>query len=458
MKRSTIRMSVNHPSSDVIKKIINLHSTSKGVTLGLYNRYDQEGLEIQKRTMPDPKKPNNKLPHDYRGYIINQAVGYLFGKPISYQIDKMKYDEKKHKTFTEHLASFNTLNVIDDLDNELGKLTSICGYAARLLYVDKSGTERTMNLNPWEVVFIQEKNEISHAIRYYKVPVTVGNEQKERTKVEWYDSTNIYFFIENEDGKFVADQEDNKDVKPHMFDYVPIILFQNNNEEKGDFEKVEALIDAYDKNRSDSVNEVETFANAYMKFKGTTVDQETIDKAKQTGAFEVDDNGDVDFITKNINDTFVENTRKNMNEDIHKFSASVDMTDEKFSGSAQTGESRKWKLIDLENKAGTKARKFGKGLREQFKVLCSAWSKKEIHINYLDIFWEFKRNLPIDLLYVADFASKLKGIHSDRTVLEQIPYIDDVDYELQLMEEEKAELIDLDNVPEDDDDKDEDIE
>ena len=52
-----------------------------------------------------------------------------------------------------------------------------------------------MNLNPWEVVFIQDKNEISHAIRYYKVPIVVGNEQKERTKVEWYDSTNIYFSL-----------------------------------------------------------------------------------------------------------------------------------------------------------------------------------------------------------------------------------------------------------------------
>ena len=81
--------------------------------------------------MPDPKKPNNKLPHDYRGYIINQSVGYLFGKPISYQIDKVKYDEQKHQTFARHLAEFNTLNVMDDLDSELGKLTSICGYLCK---------------------------------------------------------------------------------------------------------------------------------------------------------------------------------------------------------------------------------------------------------------------------------------------------------------------------------------
>jgi SPP1 family phage portal protein len=434
MKRSTIRMNIQELTSDVIKQVIEEHRVSNTTTLGLYKRYDQEGVSIQSRTLSDPKKPNNRLPHDYRGYIINQVVGYLWGKPISYQIDKLKYGEKETEAFNELLSRFSVLNVVDDSDNELGKLTSICGYAARLLYIDKEGEERMIVIPPWEAVFIQSNDGSKYGMRYYPVTVQEGIEQKERTRVEWYDSTHVSFFMENVHGDFIQEEEG---MKEHAFDYIPLILFQNNDEEKGDFEKVETLIDAYDKNRSDSVNEVETFANAYMGFKGVNVDEETIQKMKQTGGIEIDENGDVFFITKNINDTFVENTRKNLNEDIHKFSASVDMADEKFSGSSQSGESRKWKLIDLENKAGTKSRKFSKGLREQFKVLCSAWKKKGVNLDYLYIYWEFKRNLPIDLLYIGEFASKLKGIHSDRTILEQIPYIDDVSYELELMQEEK---------------------
>lgn len=443
MRRSTIRMSVDQPTNEMIKEIIKQHSSSKNTTLGLYQRYDQEGIAIQSRTFTDPKKPNNRLAHDYRGYIINQVVGYLWGNPISYQIDKLKYDEKNHQAYSDKLSNFSILNTIDDLDSELGKMISICGYAARLLYIDTDGIERVMNLSPWEVMFIQDKNRITHAMRYYEESYRENNEQKKRIRVEWYDDAYVSFYVENKDGNYVLDDEEKK---LHLFGDVPVILFQNNDEERGDFEKVETLIDAYDKNRSDSTNEVETFANAYMKFKGVTVDQEVIDNAKQTGAFEIPEDGDVDFITKNINDTFVENTRKNLNEDIHKFSASVDMADEKFSGSAQSGESRKWKLIDLENKAGTKARKFGKGLREQFKVLCSAWQKKGTNLDYLNIFWEFKRNLPIDLLYVGDYAQKMKGIHSDQTLLAQIPYIDDVQYEQQLMEQEKEGLVNLDNI------------
>jgi SPP1 family phage portal protein len=432
MRRSTVRMAVTEPNNQIIQQVIAEHRPSSTLTLGLYKRYDQEGLDIQSRTMPDSKKPNNKLPHDYRGYIINQVVGYLWGNPLSYQIDKLKYGEKEFDQFNERLSRFSVLNAVDDADSELGKLMSISGYAARLLYIDKDGEERMANIPPWEVVFVQSNDGTQYGVRYYKVTTQEGKTQRERTRLEWYDHKYVSFFMENDQSDFILEE-----VKEHAFDYVPLILFQNNDEEKGDFEKVEQLIDAYDKNRSDSVNEVETFANAYMGFKGVNIDEETIEKMKQTGGIEIDENGDVFFITKNINDTFVENTRKNLNEDIHKFSASVDMADEKFSGSSQTGESRKWKLIDLENKAGTKSRKFSKGLREQFKVLCSAWNKKGINIDYLYVYWEFKRNLPIDLLYIGDFASRLKGIHSDRTILEQIPYIDDVDYEIRLMEEEK---------------------
>ncbi|MEK5070518.1 phage portal protein [Sporosarcina sp. FSL K6-1508] len=448
MKRSTIRMTVDEPNDAIIKEIIKQHTASKNITLGLYQRYDQEGVPIQSRTFKDALKPNNKLSHDYRGYVINQVVGYLWGNPISYQINKVRYGENEYEAYDDALEDFNTLNVIDDLDSELGKLASICGYASRLVYIDTDGVERVMNISPWEAVFIESKNKTTHAVRYYTEKYYEGKEEKERTLVEWYDSTNVSFYVKSEKSgnSFVLDDEG---VKPHLFDHVPLILFQNNDEERGDFEKVEMLIDAYDKNRSDSTNEVETFANAYMAFKGVTIDSETINEMKQTGGIEIDENGDVFFITKNINDTFVENTRKNLNEDIHKFSASVDMNDEKFSGASQSGESRKWKLIELENKAGTKARKFGVGLREQFKVLCSAWSKKGIALNYLDVFWEFKRNLPIDLLYIGESISKLKGLHSDQTLLGLIPYIDDIEYEQQLMEQEKSAYIDLDNLPPD---------
>jgi Phage portal protein, SPP1 Gp6-like. len=126
--------------------------------------------------------------------------------------------------------------------------------------------------------------------------------------------------------------------------------------------------------------------------------------------------------------------------DIHKFSASIDMADESFSGSAQSGESRKWKMMDLETKAANKQRKFEKGLRQQFKIICSAWQKEIPGIDYLNISWVFTRNTPQDLTYIADFAQKMNGIHSRQTLLDKIPYIDDSEYEMELMKKERDEF------------------
>lgn len=79
-----------------------------------------------------------------------------------------------------------------------------------------------------------------------------------------------------------------------------------------------------------------------------------------------------------------------MNQNIYKFSSSVDMSDESFSGASQSGESRKWKLLSLEFKAITKERKFTTGLRSMFKVISSSWNTKGIELNYLDVFLRLK--------------------------------------------------------------------
>jgi SPP1 family phage portal protein len=44
--------------------------------------------------------------------------------------------------------------------------------------------------------------------------------------------------------------------------------FENNKEKQGDFEKVESLIDAYDKIISDGVSEIEAFRMAYLVLSG----------------------------------------------------------------------------------------------------------------------------------------------------------------------------------------------
>jgi SPP1 family phage portal protein len=103
-----------------------------------------------------------------------------------------------------------------------------------------------------------------------------------------------------------------------------------------------------------------------------------------------------------------------------------------------SGEARKWKLLGLENKAITKERKFTGALINQFKVLTSAWRKKGVDIQPTDIYWEFHRNLPVELSMEAATTSNLMGKVSEETRLSLLSFIDDPKWEMEKMAQEQA--------------------
>jgi len=417
----------------------------------MFDEYNGE-TEIRKRpirTGDSSHKANNKLPNDYRGIIIDQALAYVFGKSIDILIGK-PYDENEKVIKT--LSDFKIENKIDDLDYETGFYAANCGYGTRLLYIDETGGIRVMNVKPWEAIIINSQTieEPQYAMIYYLVDVfEAGNPDNKKSVyyVEWYDKENVYYYRENalNSGSYIVDPEAVKPSQKHGFDGIPVIKYKNNNIEKGDFEKVGDLIDAFDRVLSDSQNEIEDFRNAYMIFKGVMPDVATLVKAKETGAFGSDDKDfDISYLTKTINDTFVQNQKKTLNENIYKFSKRVDMSDENFSGSGQTGESRKWKLLALENDATIKEKKFRSANMEMYKLLCTAWdkSRKAPRDMYLALSYQFTRNLPVDLVYYGDVLTKYWGKLPIETIYSLLPFIEDPEEETAFFEEEKQANID----------------
>lgn len=398
-----------------------------------HDYYSAKRLEINHRSFEDSTKINNHLNNDFMGNIIDQVVGYMFGKNIMYGINQENYSDKQYKEYMSALDSFIIRNNLYDLDAETGKMAAICGVAYRLCYIDKNGNERVMSVNPWEVVLLQENDETLYGLRYYK---GYNERGKETIFAEFYDERDIYYFESNN-----ATAKTNFSLiskEPHLFVGVPLIEFLNNEEKLGDFDKVKSLIDAYDRLVSDTQNELEEFRQAYMIFDGgAEITKDVILSARQSGAFSLPEGSKAYFLTKQIDVNTLEYQKKTLETNIYKFSQSIDMSDENFSGGTQSGESRKWKLIDLENKAMTKERKFTRALNNQFMIICSSLQTKELAIDYLDVYFSFRRSLPVDLEYLAKVATELKGTVSQKTILELLPFVDDVEYELNQLEEEK---------------------
>ena len=80
-----------------------------------------------------------------------------------------------------------------------------------------------------------------------------------------------------------------------------------------------------------------------------------------------------------------------------------------------------------------------------FKLLASAWKKKQINIDPLQCFIEYKRNFPLDIAGEADAAQKLinTGMPKEYAWEQSLSFIngDDMEYIMALIEQDKNESL-----------------
>jgi SPP1 family phage portal protein len=444
-----IELSGRKATSDLINVIIKDHLLDYTRMLNNYGRYSMKtsAIPILNRSYQDKDKVNNKLNNDYFSKIIHGKLGYFLGTPIGYE----------STTNNDGLQLWLKENNYEDLDLETIKYSAICGIGARLLYIDKLGKEKIMNLKPYEVIFIYDRSiesEIQYAIRYYNFDVYNEKlEKKTIIKVEWYDDTNITFYRQSTEkdmnGNVIYELDPDEPInpKPHMFKKVPIIPFPNNEELLGDADRVVNLIDDYDRMISDISSEMGQFRNAYLLLTGASIDQPTLDKIKQTGIFHISDPGqggvDLRFVTKDLNSIPTNDHLERLKKNIYDFSMSVDFTSDQFY-SQLSGIALAYKILDLETKCSILEQKTRKSLRKQFEVLSTAWSIK--NIKYDNINYTFTRNLPVNLTEEVDNTVKLKGLVSELTRLSQLSFVEDPEQEIRDMEKEQAESVNLEEI------------
>ena len=408
----------------------------------------------------DPNAINNKLKNNYRGYIVDQQVGYFMGKPISYNLDAEEYKDKKYQDL---LKSLRITNHFEAIDKSIARKCSINGLGYRLLYFNKKSEIRIMNLEAYEARVIKDMSldEVQYGIRYYKVYRVIKDNngklvESELTRVEWYDNLNVWYFIETgENSKLFALDEDAKEEnedrveignpQPHLFETVPIVEFDNNEFALNDFKNTESLIDSYDLLLSNNQDEIDAFRLAYLVIMGAAIEANQIEEIKKSRVLQVKNafgkEIKIEYLTKEVNDVFHRNQEETLNQNIMRFSQTVDFYDQAFSETS--GEARKYKLVSMENKAGDKQTEMTKSLQTQFKITCEGWRLVNgIDINYEDFGYIFTRNLPVDMEYWAEIMTKLiAGGLPQEYVYGLMPFIDDVEAVMALIEkEEKKEL------------------
>lgn len=409
----------------VIKRIIETHRSSELPRLqNLENYYNAKNV-IKNRIMKDPSKPNNKIANAYASYITDTLVGYFIGEPITYT--------SNDNVMLQDLNMVFEYNDEADENAELAKNASIYGVAYEMLYLSEEDKMiRFKSLNPKEVIPVFDKTieqNLLAILRYYDDYDYV--EDKTFTIVEVIDNTHVRRYkLDNSLSPLEEYQ--------HYFAMVPVAIYKNNEEEIGDFEQVISLIDAYDKMESDSLNDFEYFVDAYLALYGYTADGEDVAKMKEDRVLLMDEGTSAEWLIKQTSDAYVENMKNRLDKDIHKFAKCPNMSDQEFASNA-SGVAIKFKLLGTENLVSIKERKFKRGLQQRLELMSMINSVLREGFDWRGIDIIFTRNIPSNDTDIANMVNTLKDIVSEETLLAQVPFVEDVQSELEKLKQEREE-------------------
>lgn len=201
------------------------------------------------------------------------------------------------------------------------------------------------------------------------------------------------------------------------------------------------MIDAYNKALSEKANDVDYFADAYLKILGQRLEKEDVQHIRDDRIinFDGDINGViVDFLQKPNGDETQEHLLDRLERLIYQISMVANISDENFGTSS--GIAMKYKMQAMSNLAKTKERKFRSGMQRRYRLIFSNPISAVRGIgkdSWIDNDYKFTLNFPANLAEETDIASKLEGIVSKETQLSVLSVVENVQTELERIEEEE---------------------
>lgn len=414
----------------LIESLVNNHKQYIPRFKMLKNYYEGESAILNRVKRAD--KANNKIVSGYPSYIINLMQGMFVGKPIGYTCVEDVYLKTLQEIFN--------YNDEQDENSELAKMAGIKGLAYEIVYTDENADIRFNEIEADNMIVVYNTDinpKMVLAIRLYSLGDIIGNNTVQYA--ECYTEDEIILYKQGSGFKEVSRRD-------HYFKQVPVTEFKNNDETIGDFEREISMIDAYEKINSDRSNDFEETTDSFLVLQGmpgTTADD--VAKLKEDKVILTKDKQGAYWLTKDVNDTNLENHKNTLNADIHKSANVPDMSDSNFSGNS-SGVALEHKLLSLEQVLSNKERKFKRGLQKRIELITTILNIFDNNYDYREIDISFTRNKPINTKERVEIATMLRGFTSNSTALSELPMIDNVSMEQAKIDMEREEYIDLDNI------------
>ena len=410
-------------TTDKISRIVQSFELNEKVKLQKYYDYFCGKQKILNKSYADSSKPCNHIVKNYCFSIVNNYQGYIAGIPVTYN---------SNDDITNLMDVFN-YNDIKNADSALLRNALIYGVAFEICYIDEDTKQRFKAIDSRECIPVYDdtlNEELLYMIRYYKKP-TWKTDAENKYIIEVYTSDAIRRYESNFNFSSLVWLED----IPHYFNQVPFVEFRLNEEKESIFDKIISLQDAYNELLSSEVDDFQAFTDAYLVLKGTGIDEEDAAQMRENRILMLDADDSAEYLTKSISDTQIENMLSNINDSIHVIANSPDFNDEKFM--ATSGIAMRYKLVGFENTSSAIVANMTKAIQKRIELLYSIMGLIAGD-SFKDVQIKFTRNLPIDNTEILNTVNSLRGVLSDRTLIGLLPFVSDVEAELEAIQTQKA--------------------
>ena len=383
-------------------------------------------LDITKYPKKDYWKPDNRLAVNFAKRLTDTFVGFFAGIPAQISAE--------NEIINKYVQLVNTYNDVADHDAELAKIADEFGRAYEMLYVDENGAIAMTHVSPIDAFMVYDDSVLERKRAFVRIYVDDnGNTEGSVSTEDW-----VRHFALSPTLRWTDDE------KIHGFDGVPAVEYRQNEERIGLYEPVMSLINAYNKALSEKGNDIEYFADAYLKILGAMLDENTVKNIRQNRIINFKGtNADrliVEFMEKPNGDETQEHFLDRLERLIFEITGVPNISDDNFGTSS--GIAIKYKMTPMSNLGLTKARKFKAGFNERYKLVFSNPVNSMGADDWLDIDYVFTQNFPANLLEESQIASNLTGVISKETQMKVLSIVDDPKAEIEkLAEEGGAEVV-----------------
>lgn len=432
--RKEIGLDLNNPEHlSLVKKVYGSYWVFQNIYEKMY-RYYKGDTDAIRRYLFVTERSNLKINLNYIKKFIKEEVAYTLGNDITYE--SRSENEDVVKDIEYYTAHWNELH-----DTDLMKYLIIFTKVYELYYIDENADFCSKIIKPTEGYAYYDESSRKVLFFIHKLK---NDFETTASYIDVYTPDKIYHF----DGKFnqISNPTDN------IFGEVPVSIGELTDENYDDsiYKDLKGLQDAFETNLSDIANEISDFRNAYLLFKNCQIDTNKTKDMKKLGVIQLPgDKADANWLIKNINDTFIQNTLDRYEDMMYQLACHINHNESLQSN--LSGVALRSRLIVLENKCSLEIKAHKNIVKNRIRFLFKYLDmKKNKKYDYKDVKALYTPNIPSDDLSTAQMLSQApEGVISKDTARGLFSFINNKVAEAEKVKQEQEEeipTIDLNNL------------